>query len=75
MNQAILFNDDIHFSQQYKQWCFSVMLSGEKTWVVIYSQFTEQAIISTEVKFDWEMLVEDWLEDNEPEAGVIYLKG
>ncbi|GLX78526.1 hypothetical protein tinsulaeT_18660 [Thalassotalea insulae] len=73
MNQAILFNDDHYFDSDYGCWCFSGQLAGEKILIVLAQETEQQITINTEVTLDWESLVEDWLEDNEPDQGVITL--
>jgi hypothetical protein len=74
MNQAILFNDDHHYDTTKQQWVFTGSLSGEKVLVVINSRLHQHSIITDAIKFDWEILVEDWLEHNEPISGVINIK-
>ena len=71
MNQAILFNDDFCYCQENKAWSFSGQISGER--VQIYMKgVNENTVIAQSQKFDWEMMVEDWLEDNEPDDQVIW---
>ena len=78
MNQAILFNDDFCYCKENKAWSFSGQISGER--VLIYIKDTdnnevdENTTITQTQKFDWEMMVEDWLEDNEPDDQVIWFK-
>lgn len=71
MNQAILFNDDHRFDHQQGCWCFSGMLAGEKITIALTKATDAQITIDNDVIFDWEAMVEDWLEDNEPENGWI----
>ncbi len=76
MNQAILFNDDLHFSEQHNAWCFTGMHRGEQISVLIAERYhSAKQSISDTIKFDWEALAEDWLADDEPdEKGYIWLK-
>lgn len=68
MNQAILFNDDLTFSQHKHAWTFSGLISGNKVTVTIISEeYTENSAINNETIFDWEEKVETWLENNEPD--------
>lgn len=71
MNQAILFNDDFYYSSEYKNWVFTGMVSGEKVTIVICSTWNESYVPTQADKLDIEMIVEDWLEDNEPEDQLI----
>ena len=73
MNQSILFNDDFHYSQSYRKWCFTGLMSGEPILIVINSSLTEHDTFTIDLKLDYELLVEDWLENNEPENGKIFL--
>lgn len=74
MNQSILFNDDHHYDTLQQQWVFTGILSGEKVQIVVTSKLDQHAAISDELKFDWEIITEDWLEDNEPVSGIVYIK-
>lgn len=62
MNQAILLNDDLSYDGKY--WRLSGLLSGQRIDIVVT---TKQSSYSDTLKFDIEMAVEDWLEDNEPD--------
>ncbi len=62
MNQAILLNDDLSYDGKY--WRLSGLLSGQRIDIVVT---TKQSAYSDALKFDIEMAVEDWLEDNEPD--------
>ncbi len=73
MNQSILFNDDFHYDEKIGMWCFTGISSGEIVTINIYSEHPEQVKLSETMKLDWEMLVEDWLEDNEPINALISL--
>lgn len=64
MNQAILFNDDHVYNQEKQSWVFTGLYSGQLLTIYIKS---EQTDISQSDKFEWEEIVEDWLEDNEPD--------
>lgn len=76
MNQAILFNDDIHFDPKRKCWVFTGLLNGERLTVIIdQKNHGKELFISDCVKFDWEEAVEIWLEKYEPDQNnEIYLK-
>ena len=66
MNQAILLNDDLSYDGKY--WRLSGLLSGQRIQIIVT---TEQSAYSDALKFDIEMAVEDWLEDNEPDNSSI----
>lgn len=66
MNQAILLNDDLSYDGKY--WRLSGLLSGQRIDIVVT---TKQLAYSDALKFDIEMAVEDWLEDNEPDDSSI----
>ncbi|GLX80550.1 hypothetical protein [Thalassotalea eurytherma] len=66
MNQAILLNDDLSYDGKY--WRLSGLLSGQRIDIVVT---TKQSAYSDALKFDIEMAVEDWLEDNEPDNNSI----
>jgi len=72
MNQAILFNDDFCFCNNKKVWSFTGLLSGELVRIYIKG-VDEKTIITQSQKFDWEMMVEEWLEDHEPDNQIISL--
>ena len=72
MNQAILFNDDFCFCNNNKAWSFTGQVSGELVRIYI-NGVDEKTIITQSQKFDWEMMVEEWLEDNEPDNQIISL--
>lgn len=71
MNQSILFNDDHHFDEVLNSWVFSGIIAGEIIKIVIDSELSKDQIITDEIKFDWESIVEDWLDENEPENQII----
>lgn len=71
MNQTILFNDDHFFNAKIAAWCFTGLLSGEIINICIFSKYVSNETLTEKVKFDWEMLIVDWLEENEPICGVI----
>ncbi|QOL26417.1 hypothetical protein LP316_03670 [Thalassotalea sp. LPB0316] len=62
MNQAILLNDDLKFNGE--SWQLTGLASGQ---LITITVFTEQSDYSDSLKFDIEMAIEDWLEDNEPD--------
>ncbi len=70
MNQSILFNDDLKYDKQKACWLFTGLLSGELITIEIAGQNQQ---IDNDLKFNLEALVEDWLEDNEPEENTITL--
>ena len=72
MNQAILFNDDFCFCNNNKAWSFTGQVNGELVRIYI-NGVDEKTIITQSQKFDWEMMVEEWLEDNEPDNQIISL--
>jgi hypothetical protein len=72
MNQAILFNDDFSFCNNKKAWSFTGQLSGELVRIYIKG-VDEYTIITQPQKFDWEMMVEEWLEGNEPDNQIIWI--
>jgi hypothetical protein len=71
MNQAILFNDDFCYCPENKAWSFSGQISGELVHIYIKG-VNQNTVISQSQKFDWEMMVEEWLEENEPDNQVIW---
>ncbi len=67
MNQAIIFNNDVHFNDKREAWCFSLQRNGELLFVFIPQKyFPKTQLLSEEILFDWENGVEEWLEENEP---------
>jgi len=66
MNQAILFNDDLLYKADNKIWQFSGLLAGELINIEITTSINEQTFSSSD-KFDWELAVEDWLDQHEPD--------
>jgi len=74
MNQAILFNDDHHYDTELQHWIFTGILSGENVQIIVDTTTDQHVIITDAVKFDWEILVEDWLENNELTSSVIHIK-
>lgn len=76
MNQSILFNDDLAFDQSINAWTFTGLVAGELIKIIIQSSVEPyQEALPEGKKLDWEMDVEEWLEDNEPEQGIILLYG
>ncbi len=75
MNQAILFNDDLHFDQAREAWTMTAQLSGEQVKVYFHSfELKQLTVIDTYTKFDLEEVTELWLEQNEPEQGEIHIQ-
>ncbi len=73
MNQAILFNDDLVYKADESIWQFSGLLAGELINIEITTAINQQTF-SLSDKFDWELAVEDWLEQHEPDnANIIKL--
>ncbi|NQY64640.1 MAG: hypothetical protein HRT38_13070 [Alteromonadaceae bacterium] len=67
MNQSILFNDDIYFDEKKSAWFFTGFLDGAPVTVQIKEKYHQRGLVITDsVKFDWEDVVENWLEDHEP---------
>lgn len=74
MNQAILFNDDLIFDDNVKSWFLTGCIAGEKFIVQIPDKYYAKGIkITTEMKFDLEINIENWLRQNEPTDGRIIL--
>jgi len=65
MNQSFIINDDYQFDKQSGCWCCTAMLAGNRITIFIKSDINEKQLTQN-VKFDWECIVEDWLEENEP---------
>ena len=42
MNQAILFNDDLHFNKQHDAWSFTGQVSGQKMTIYFHSMQLKQ---------------------------------
>ncbi|OUS24170.1 hypothetical protein A9Q98_14090 [Thalassotalea sp. 42_200_T64] len=63
MNQAILFNDDHCFLQDQQMWRFTGLIAGNLITIYIKSDYK---VLNLEMKFNFEELVEDYLEDGEP---------
>ncbi|MFT5814536.1 MAG: hypothetical protein ACI9VT_002297 [Psychroserpens sp.] len=75
MNQAILFNDDLHFNKPHDAWCFTGQLSGQKVTVYFHSMQLKQLVeIDNCTKYDLEEVTELWLEKNEPEDNEIHVE-
>ncbi|TWX49169.1 hypothetical protein [Colwellia hornerae] len=64
MNQQIIFNDDITYDKNQKGWVFSGLLSGERIDILIKCE--QHNVLSDALKFDLEVIVEEWLDVNEP---------
>ncbi|MGB2739160.1 MAG: hypothetical protein WBC60_01235 [Cognaticolwellia sp.] len=75
MNQAILFNDDLHFNKQHEAWCFTGQLSGQQITIYFHSmQLRKLTEIDNCTKYDLEDVTELWLEKNEPEGNEIHIE-
>lgn len=74
MNQAFLFNDDLTFITDQRAWCITGMLSGQLLTFYVKQNalhmFNPEADEAT-IQFDIEALIEEWLDDNEPESDAI----
>jgi purine-nucleoside phosphorylase len=74
MNQAILFNDDLHFSEQHDAWSFTGQVSGQRMTIYFHSmQLKSLSSIDNCLKYDLEEVTELWLEKNEPEGDEIHI--
>ncbi|AZQ82621.1 hypothetical protein EKO29_00150 [Colwellia sp. Arc7-635] len=75
MNQAILFNDDLHFNAKHDAWSFTGQLSGQRITVYFHSiQLKQLVSIDNCTKYDLEEVTELWLEKNEPEGDEIHIE-
>ena len=75
MNQSIIFNNDISFDEERHAWTFTGLLGGDLITVVIDEKYHSRALpVTDEKKFDWEILVETWLEEFEPVGNEILLR-
>ena len=69
MNQAILFNDDVHYSSQKKALQFSAMVAGSTVTCIINMEcFAEPQAASpldyfNQFKFDYEDIAEQLIKD------------
>jgi len=64
MNQALIINDDYVFNYNKNYWQCTAIISGEKRTIIIYSNILPNQLTQA-VKFDWEYLIEEQLEDQE----------
>ena len=75
MNQAIIFNDDLHFNKTNDAWSFTGQLSGQKITIYFHSmQLKQLSEINNCTKYDLEEVTELWLEKNEPEGDEIHIE-
>lgn len=75
MNQAILFNDDLHFNAEHDAWSFTGQLSGQRITIYFHSIQLKQLVnIDNCTKYDLEEVTELWLEKNEPEGDEIHIE-
>jgi len=72
MNQSILFNDDVAFDQESELWRFTGMVAGQKVVIEITTDVSPEDI-STHDKLDWELAVEEWLEECEDIPPTIHI--
>ena len=64
MNQQIIFNDDMSFDYENRECSFTGLVAGERITILIKARDVIE--LTNAVKFDFECLVEEWLEGNEP---------
>ncbi len=75
MNQALLFNDDLHFDKTNDAWCLTGQLSGQRITIYYHSmQLKQLAEIDSCTKFDLEEIAELWLEKNELIGNIINIQ-
>jgi len=75
MNQAILFNDDLHFDKENDAWCLTGQLSGQLITIYYHSvQLKQLGEIDSCTKFDLEEVAELWLEKNELIGNIIHIQ-
>jgi hypothetical protein len=74
MNQAVLFNDDWHYRQDYRCWCFSGQVAGDVLTIVCRGFKDQGKGPSSEQMLDAEYQAEQWLQDNDyPEQSIVSL--
>ncbi len=74
MNQAVLFNDDLHFDKKADAWSFSCFISGQSVVIYFHSlELKQLKEISNCTKYDLEEITELWLEKNELEGNTIHI--
>jgi hypothetical protein len=66
MNQSVIINDDYVYDKKLGAWKCTAVFSGNLITVFLYSKVGENELDQS-TKFDWEYIIEDWLEDNEPD--------
>lgn len=66
MNQSFIINDDYSFDKNSIRWICSAMLAGSKVTICIESNVSENEL-TQDIKFDWECIIEEWLDENEPD--------
>lgn len=66
MNQSLIINDDYIYNKDKLCWSCSAMLSGNLISIYIVSKVAEDELDQS-IKFDWECIIEEWLEENEPD--------
>ena len=64
MNQSILLNDDYQYDNSKASWKFTGLLAGQLITIYINSESTT---LSSDIKFTFEDMVEEYLIDNEPD--------
>lgn len=75
MNQAILFNDDLHFDSAQQAWCFTGIVSGQMITIYFHSfSLGRLSEIDRCTIFDLEEIAELWFEENEPEGNEIHIQ-
>ncbi|AWB66358.1 hypothetical protein C2869_07915 [Saccharobesus litoralis] len=74
MNQAFILNDDLTLNQETGVWQVTGMLSGQTLTFNIAQELlleTDPEIDKAMLQFDIEALIEDWLDENEPNSNEI----
>lgn len=75
MNQSIIFNDDLTFSEKHSAWSLSGIISGEVVTIYFHTLSLDRYTrIDSCTKYDLEEVAELWLENNEPEGNEIHIK-
>lgn len=65
MNQDILFNDDYRYLAEQQCWCFTALMSGNLVTIYIATNTVQ---LSQDMKFYWEDMVEEFLQNDEPNS-------
>ncbi|WP_111979742.1 hypothetical protein [Algibacillus agarilyticus] len=74
MNQAFIINDDLTYLVQERVWQVTGILSGQcLTFRVPIKKVNNESVLSQALKFDIECLIENWLDEHEPEIELVEL--